>query len=1437
MHDILKVYQNRLVNISGRNRSLVMKRLYKKRSFDLVQIDQFFDNYSSEFLGYLIRDDRRPALLLDDPYRDQPNREMATRDELDKRFQEKMEELRKSDFQNESEYEVSVEQLMEEHKKQLQMLLRELEKRHKALITLSTDLNYLAREIELISKETGRQELFVGYPFVEGTLFDGTFVRGPLLLFPVRMNKDKNKWYLERFEGTAPRLNKVFVFAHAKSNDLLPPELEWELSEKHPSAVELVVSVLEYLEDHGINIVRSANEEIEAFANYTNDNLPDYPIGKLVIKNHLILGQFPTANSIYADYTRLMQKSLEGSSIAQILHAGEQGTSNTPEEKEQPLREGDFFFITPLDYSQEKAVQKASQISHLVIHGPPGTGKSETISNIISDSFAKKKRVLMVSQKRASLDVVHNRLAPLHSKMVLIHDGDTAKKSFYNHVFLNLEELEKDRHEPPRLNINSVSKQIDYDLDLLERSWVSLHTPHKCGLTLQQMYTKASLIDDEESLIPIIVKLEKSNLFGDYRYNDLQIAKNILATDGELEAYFSYRILDTISSFRFVKEYVDRIAVLTAQEVLKELDTDIPSGLKQDRWYDKSLGRLKAVSFSVSEQELIKIASDLVNEEFPGLLLPCHDGKWWTLSYWVKYRKNKNQQLENKREYEQHRTQVKELLVSICSLKEQVYNEFRPLECVFSSEGIEHFARSVLDGEDPGVISSQIQEILDQAENYSNLRSQAERLPGLSRVLADFVYSLGKPADSSLVGTLEKVLQAILLVNLRQHEKDLGAHELVVDGETYQRKTEQIRELMKQKRSAVPEMICGDWSRCFSGKKLRYKDFKYHAGKKSWLWPLRRYVAEFQEEILTLFPCWLMGPESVSDILPLTAGLFDVVIFDEASQMFIENSIPAIYRARQVIVAGDDKQLRPDDTFTARLGGAHDDQLDVDDAAAMEVESLLDLAIVNCDDVRLNYHYRSRYSELINFSNYGFYQAGLHVSPNTQKPDTPPIERIKVDGRWTEERNNHVEANRVVDLIEQLLRTRREQETIGVVTFNYAQRDLIQDLLDHKASNDPAFAVLYRSECNRLDGNQDVSLFVKNIENVQGDERDVIIFSIAYGPDQYNKIRANFGTLNRQGGANRLNVAVSRAKKKIYVVTSIEPEELNVDNTKHDGPKYLKKYLQYAREISQGNTEEAMSILVGMLDTGVATDRYITYDSEFERQVADALRSAGFEVHPQVGVSGYRIDLGVYDTTRSRYILGIECDGATYHSSKSARERDIHRQSYLESRGWTIARIWSTDWRKNPKGEIQRIVEMIKKEQDKFEGVLDGVKLVPLIHDSVAENTIKTVSEKPKEGPQRHQVAKAKSAVKSVRPILSKEVSFGDKVWLTSDDGAVVFPIDLEDNPHNEHLMKDYERELLGKHLDDEIKIGEHVYRISRIELTDHNSSSPQELGQMRLQF
>ena len=590
--------------------------------------------------------------------------------------------------------------------------------------------------------------------------------------------------------------------------------------------------------------------------------------------------------------------------------------------------------------------------------------------------------------------------------------------------------------------------------------------------------------------------------------------------------------------------------------------------------------------------------------------------------------------------------------------------------------------------------------LMETVDDYDVFSARSTVYHGLSGIEKDYSKSMlavSKELKSSAMTTNDEIYRFILNDHLQRF--DASHKDILQELQDFDSIVAEIDRNVETKRAMTKkllESILSNDLRNITESKRRGDIMRIVDNKRKW--SLNKFIKRYDYELFKGIRIWLLTPEVVSDIIPMEMGLFDLLIFDEASQMYVERGVPSIFRAKKVVVAGDHKQLRPSNLGSGRITYEEDED-DIDDAVngALEEESLLDLARSRYDSILLNFHYRSRYEELIAFSNYAFYGGKLFVSPNIVQPERPPIEVIKVDGQWIN-RHNEAEADRVVELLHEFFQTRKNRETVGIITFNVAQRDLINDKIDDYAATDPAFAVAVAEESKRFDNGEDVGLFVKNIESVQGDERDVIIFSIGYAKNEDGKLMQRFGWLNMRGGENRLNVAISRAKKKVYIIDSIEPDELQTEGLKSDGPKILKKYLQYAKAVSDRNTPLAHSVLQEFVPAcHTSYDDESSYEAPIMEKVYTALVRKGYTVEKNIGIGGYTIDLGVKQN--DKFILGIECDSRIYALSNNTRERDYHRQKYLESRGWHIHRVRTPGMYRNPEKEISDIVTAIEKAQ------------------------------------------------------------------------------------------------------------------------------------------
>ena len=435
---------------------------------------------------------------------------------------------------------------------------------------------------------------------------------------------------------------------------------------------------------------------------------------------------------------------------------------------------------------------------------------------------------------------------------------------------------------------------------------------------------------------------------------------------------------------------------------------------------------------------------------------------------------------------------------------------------------------------------------------------------------------------------------------------------------------------------------------------------------------IRKLFDQIPNLLPRLCPCMLMSPISAAQYLDPKREPFDIVVFDEASQLPTCKAVGVLARGTDAIIVGDPKQMPPTSFFATNT-------VDEDNLEAEDLESILDDCLaLNMPQSHLLWHYRSRHESLIAFSNSQFYENKLFTFPSVNDRESK-VRLIHVDGVFDrgKTRTNKTEAQAVVEEIKRRCKDPElSKQSMGIVTFNVSQQHLIDDLLTEACTQDP--------ELEKWTLNEDEPLFIKNLENVQGDERDVILFSIGFGPDENGKFYMNFGPLNRDGGWRRLNVAVSRARCEMIVFSTMRSDQLDLNRTKAEGVAALRSFLEYAEGRTLALEEATVQMRQECCD-GIAAS------------ICKALEEKGYETDLSVGRSEYRIDIGVVDPKNpDQYVLGIMLDGSTYGAAKTTRDREIAQISVLSGLGWHILRVWCMDWWDNSEKELKRIFDKLQ---------------------------------------------------------------------------------------------------------------------------------------------
>ncbi len=645
----------------------------------------------------------------------------------------------------------------------------------------------------------------------------------------------------------------------------------------------------------------------------------------------------------------------------------------------------------------------------------------------------------------------------------------------------------------------------------------------------------------------------------------------------------------------------------------------------------------------------------------------------------------------------------------------------------------------------PADIASAVDALRDQGELAFEVADLLQQLDGLDEQLSVSMRTLLLPLEAIENAVMVEAIEKSMRSNRALHRFDGGRVEQIfaeLDNNIKQLHTTNAELVTSETRDyfhANIQRASGsmantsqeekDWRRAFNrGRKLVEREFEKTRAYKS----IRELLAsEAGELIRSLKPIWMMSPLSVSDVLPLNESLFDVVIFDEASQIPLEDAVPALYRAAQMIVVGDEMQLPPSSFFASQRGD-DDDQPQNLHIYNLNADSFLNRASGALPTTVLNWHYRSRHESLIGFCNQAFYDGQLQTIPSTSALTVKePILVVKKEGEdndktesttgskqppysWDDKlikeqvydrpisyhklddspyfnQRNTGEANYIAHLVRHLLSDSRG-ETLGIVAFSQAQQQEIETALSRLASEDKAFANKLEAEEEREDEGQFVGLFIKNLENVQGDERDIIILSVCYGPNSQGKMLMNFGPINQNGGEKRLNVIFSRAKKHMVVVTSIDSGQIT--NTYNTGANALRQYLRYARAVSEG---DRASMQTALLEYGYSQPQKNDVDGALVSAIAERLRIEGLHVEIDYGQSDMKCDIAVGRADNSEFSLGILTDNTRHYKTQNLVNRYHTPGSVLKAFGWDICYVLAKDWYKDSNAVVTRILQILEK--------------------------------------------------------------------------------------------------------------------------------------------
>ena len=1306
LKDVFQVYLNRLVDLSGRNRSVFLPKLINSQMIDLKNF-HFLNNHPSFFYITELLGRKKNIPLI------------QTADARDKNINE-----------------------------------------------LSQKLRRLGQHIRLVEEESGEKNVFVGWPFVEGRLANERLIRCPLIFFPVTLIKDKNSWYMSKTAGDQPFLNKAFLlaYAHAQGTELDKEWLDKPLEDFSRDPREFRTQLYHYLNE---GLALHFNQEL------LEDKLDYFPeinkgifqkeqkTGLLKLKPYAVLGQFSQKTSFLIDDYHLLKESPQ-EDLETFLSEKFAVDESLASSRDQTL-----FNTFPIDASQEEVMKAVRAGESCVVQGPPGTGKSQLICNLVADFTSRGKKVLVVSQKRAALDVVFKRLseqgfAPFTA---LVHDFRFDRKDLFRKLSHQINSLDTYQELNRSLdaiqlerNFNRLGSTIEQHSDFLQEYKEALFDRNECGVPIKELYVTSSLQDEHMDLRQYYKKFRLDGLDSFFRnfqdfvlyYKQYQNPSSFWLHRNDFSAFGPSalaRLKEIFDEIREMKEKGDLLlerfrinfpifsSVFQAcekkdklgellqfvkeEENFQQLKTLLAYEAEEfdQLWLENKIDSIKkliaaeGVEWSVKDEEVERHLAQAVRA------LKLKDSWWQVAGLW--WSRNKYQEvweLLKKNGLKDDKLGLKVLITKLenrLNLNHQYTLLDRKSwislpEKPFSFPVFNHFSTKLQAGIRHKLALAELEILSGYLANgeahydefkalLKELVTMCEELDARREGWAHYLspiqlkHLLHSPDDDRLdqiqdtlsrdfvelvdFDKLKKKLRSVDLELLTKiihdyPDKDFAALKpIFLSGlklswiEHIEAKypvlqevgTKKSKRVLDELSAAVEEKL--KISRFIAELRFRERTFKqleynrlnnlvtyrglgHQVTKKKRIWPIKKLIENFEAEIFRLMPCWLVSPETVSALFPLVP-LFDLVVFDESSQCFVERGLPALLRGRQMVVAGDSQQLQPYDLYQVRIESE-------EEGIATETESLLELISRYFKTYTLENHYRSQSLPLIEFSNRHFYNHTLSMLPDREvlNEGTVSFELIKVEGVW-EKQTNREEAEQVIRQLQLLNAATSPLSDIGVVTFNYHQMELILDLMAEDETLSQA-------------GN----IQVKNIENVQGDEFDIVLFSIGYARNRQGKFTANFGLLARSGGENRLNVAITRARKKIILISSLSYSDFSDGLLQNAGIRLLKDYLRYVEDICAGK------------EVRITAEKPAGFEVSW--YLKNQLMGSYGNHEVRNNSLSKAMDLELLED--GRYVAGILTDDHRLYASRSVKEAFVYHPRLLRQKNWEAVHIFSRQY-------------------------------------------------------------------------------------------------------------------------------------------------------------
>lgn len=1087
----------------------------------------------------------------------------------------------------------------------------------------------------------------------------------PILLLPIEMVYKKGNYYI-RTRDEEITLNVTLVEFLRQNYDIDIKGLDKLPRDEHGVDVSLIFAML-----------RECLKEQQR-----------WDVEEECLLGIFSFNKFVMWNDIHSHHNELVKNHVVESLVEGKLTWQPTEMISKLSEMDKSVSPADMAIPVPVDSSQMSAVCESANGHSFILYGPPGTGKSQTITNVIANALYHGKRVLFVAEKMAALSVVQNRLAKigLEPFCLELHSNKVTKRHILEQLnkALSVTHIQKPAEYQKTANalFEQRMKLIQY-MEAIHNVGADGFSLYDCVVRYESLKTSAIDIASTESLrnlsastikdyeyklgSPLITVIDLVGQPSSHPLHDLIVKKEVLQNQADFVKLLQSAVglvekiiiqdgIEAVDSSMQLVASIHKAEEISGADLRFLFDGDNAEEINDYCDKTSSLNCLKSQILSTAREEIL-------TQDALALSMQWHEiqGKWFLPRFFasrsfIKKLRFFAPNLE--------KDKVQELLENLISYHKQLKecNDLQPkivkaissfIDAVKVKSIMQRWITNAALLKDWYHWCEYRRELLDM--NLDDVVRHIESNTIDAQTISDAFFKGYFKCKSN-----EIIAQSELLSTFEGKMFDEKV-------KRYKNLTNEFQELSKKELYArlaanVPRLT----DNIDSSSEVGFLNRNISNGGRGV--SIRDLFDQIPTLLPRLCPCMLMSPMSVAQYINIGQKKFDLVIFDEASQMPTSESVGAIARGEALVVVGDPKQMPPTSFFST--SNVNEDEADIDD-----MESILeDCRTLGIPSLQLSWHYRSRHESLISFSNNEYYDGSLITFPSTDDKQTK-VNYIPIKGYYDKgkKRNNKAEAEAIVKEIERrLLDPELRKYSIGVIAFSVVQQTLIDDMLSELLESNKQLSEFAESMYEPI--------FIKNLENVQGDERDVILFSIGYGPDKDGHVSMNFGPLNNAGGERRLNVAVSRARHQMMVFSTLKSSDIDLRRTNATGVEGLKHFLEYAER------QSLVSIPANMQSAN---------DSLIASEIGEALKQRGYDVQFGIGRSQFKIDIAIVDKDNpDSYRLGILLDGEQYKQTQTTRDREIVQPSVLESLAWRVMRVWTVDWINNRSRVIERILKL-----------------------------------------------------------------------------------------------------------------------------------------------